>query len=105
MNKTKQLFNTTILQQLKQFVGKKNLVTQARAIYRLHTGFQNRPEILLNAEMNTVTINQMEKITNAQFEELQNKITQIILEKEVQKILKTRELELKNLKNLDRAQY
>ncbi|KAG9306826.1 hypothetical protein G9A89_005727 [Geosiphon pyriformis] len=40
-NKTKQLFNTTILGQLEQFMGKNNLTTQARAIYWLYMGFQN----------------------------------------------------------------
>ncbi|KAG9302344.1 hypothetical protein G9A89_008836 [Geosiphon pyriformis] len=38
-DKTKWLFNTTILQQLEHFVGKNNLSTQARAIYRIHTAF------------------------------------------------------------------
>ncbi|KAG9287692.1 hypothetical protein G9A89_004095 [Geosiphon pyriformis] len=73
-DKTKQLFDTAILQQLEQFVEKNNLSTQARAIYWLHIGFQDRPEILLNPEINSITINQMGKITNAQFEKLQNKI-------------------------------
>ncbi|KAG9289626.1 hypothetical protein G9A89_014361 [Geosiphon pyriformis] len=105
MDKTKQLFDTTILQQLEQFVGKNNLTTQAKAIYQLHMGFQDRPEILLNLEIDSITVNQMEKITNTQFEELQNKITQVILEKEVQEILKDRELELEDLGDLDGAQY
>ncbi|KAG9293357.1 hypothetical protein G9A89_007603 [Geosiphon pyriformis] len=74
-----------------------NLTTQARAIYQLHTGFQNRPEILLNPEINSIIINQMGKITNTQFEELQNKIAQVILEKKVQEILKDRKLELGDL--------
>ncbi|KAG9298264.1 hypothetical protein G9A89_002752 [Geosiphon pyriformis] len=104
-DKTKRLFDTTILQQLEQFVGKNNLTTQARAIYWLHTEFQDRLEILLNLELNSITVNQMGKITNTQFEELQNKITQVILEKEVQKILKDRELELENLGDLNGAQY
>ncbi|KAG9290492.1 hypothetical protein G9A89_002467 [Geosiphon pyriformis] len=51
--KTKQLFNTTILQQLKHFVGKNNLSTQARAIYQIHTAFQDQPEILFNKAINT----------------------------------------------------
>ncbi|KAG9298269.1 hypothetical protein G9A89_002757 [Geosiphon pyriformis] len=87
-DKTKQLFDTTILQQLKQF---------------LHTGFQDRPEILLNSEMDSIIVNQMRKITNAQFEELQNRITQVILKKEVQEILKDKELELRNLGDFDGA--
>ncbi|KAG9306178.1 hypothetical protein G9A89_016082 [Geosiphon pyriformis] len=85
--KTKWLFNTTILRQLKQFVGKNNLTTQAQAIYWLYMGFQDRPEILLNTAMDTVTSNQLEKMTNAQFKELQTKITQVILKKEVQEII------------------
>ncbi|KAG9287636.1 hypothetical protein G9A89_023986 [Geosiphon pyriformis] len=89
-DKTKQLFDITILQQLEQF---------------LHTGFQNRLEILLNTEIDTVTVNQMRKIINAQFEELQNKITQIILGKEVQELLNNKELELGDLGDLNRAQY
>ncbi|KAG9296086.1 hypothetical protein G9A89_011938 [Geosiphon pyriformis] len=40
-NKTKQLFDTTILRQLKQFVRKNNLITQARAIYQLYLEFQD----------------------------------------------------------------
>ncbi|KAG9302370.1 hypothetical protein G9A89_011420 [Geosiphon pyriformis] len=64
-DKTKQLFDTT-MRQLEQF---------------------NRPEILLNTAMDTITSNQLGKMTNAQFEELQTKITQIILEKEVQEII------------------
>ncbi|KAG9298656.1 hypothetical protein G9A89_012724 [Geosiphon pyriformis] len=108
MDKTKQLFNTAILQQLEQFVGKNNLTTQARAIYWLHMGFQNRLEILLNLELDFITINQIEKMTNTQFEELQNQITQIILEREVQEILNDKELELgdlRDLRNFDGAQY
>ncbi|KAG9294437.1 hypothetical protein G9A89_001942 [Geosiphon pyriformis] len=97
MDKTKRLFDTTILQQLEQFVEKNNLTTQTRAIYRLHTGFQDRPKILLNLEINFITINQMRKITNVQFEDLQNKIAQVILEKKVQKILKDGELEVRDL--------
>ncbi|KAG9289119.1 hypothetical protein G9A89_022428 [Geosiphon pyriformis] len=38
-NKTKQLFDTTILRQLEQFVEKNNLITQAQAIYQLYMGF------------------------------------------------------------------
>ncbi|KAG9303515.1 hypothetical protein G9A89_018411 [Geosiphon pyriformis] len=106
--KTKQLFNTAILQQLEQFMGKNNLTTQARAIYWLHMGFQDRLEILLNLELDSITINQMGKITNTQFEELQNQIAQIILEREVQEILNDKKLELRNLRDLrdlDGAQY
>ncbi|KAG9288711.1 hypothetical protein G9A89_004330 [Geosiphon pyriformis] len=52
--------------------------------------------------MDMVTSNQLEKITNAQFEELQTQITQIILENKIQKILQERELhEL----DFDGAQY
>ncbi|KAG9291146.1 hypothetical protein G9A89_013018 [Geosiphon pyriformis] len=65
-NKTKQLFDKKILQQLEHF---------------------DRPEILLNKAIDMVTSNQLEKITNAQFEELQTQITQVILENEIQKIL------------------
>ncbi|KAG9288341.1 hypothetical protein G9A89_021372 [Geosiphon pyriformis] len=68
----------------------------------LYMGFQDRPEILLNTAMDTVTSNQLRKMTNAQFEELQTKITQVILEKEVQEIIQ--EGELKKL-NFNRAQY
>ncbi|KAG9295254.1 hypothetical protein G9A89_015741, partial [Geosiphon pyriformis] len=53
MDKTKWLFDTTILQQLEHFVGKNNLSTQAQAIYRIHTAFQDQPEILLNKAINT----------------------------------------------------
>ncbi|KAG9290266.1 hypothetical protein G9A89_022242 [Geosiphon pyriformis] len=86
------LFDTTILQQLEHFVGKNNLTTQARAIYQIHTAFQDRPEILLNKAIDTVTSNQLGKITNAQFEELQTQITQVILENKIQKILQEEEL-------------
>ncbi|KAG9302887.1 hypothetical protein G9A89_022303 [Geosiphon pyriformis] len=75
------------------------------AIYWLYTGFQDQPEILFNTEIDTVTVNQMGKITNAQFGELQDKITQIIFRKKVQKLLKNGELELRDLGNLNRAQY
>ncbi|KAG9294441.1 hypothetical protein G9A89_001946 [Geosiphon pyriformis] len=64
-----------------------------------------KPEILLNPKLDSIMVNQMKKITNAQFEELQNRITQIILEKEVQEILKKKELELGDLGDLDGAQY
>ncbi|KAG9305480.1 hypothetical protein G9A89_021198 [Geosiphon pyriformis] len=81
MNKTKQLFDTRILQQLEHF---------------------NRPEILLNKAMNMITSNQLEKITNAQFEELQTQITQVIFENKIQEILQKGELtEL----DFDGAQY
>ncbi|KAG9295981.1 hypothetical protein G9A89_011833 [Geosiphon pyriformis] len=40
-DKTKRLFDTTILGQLEQFVGKNNLTTQARAIYQLYMRFQD----------------------------------------------------------------
>ncbi|KAG9307032.1 hypothetical protein G9A89_003083 [Geosiphon pyriformis] len=71
---------------------KNNLSTQARAIYRIHTAFQNRPEILLNKAMNMITSNQLRKITNAQFEELQTQITQVIFKNKIQKILQEEEL-------------
>ncbi|KAG9301047.1 hypothetical protein G9A89_015783 [Geosiphon pyriformis] len=65
-DKTKQLFDKRILQQLEHF---------------------NKPEILLNRAIDMVTSNQLGKITNAQFEELQTQITQVILENEIQEIL------------------
>ncbi|KAG9303539.1 hypothetical protein G9A89_018435 [Geosiphon pyriformis] len=71
MDKTKQLFDTTILQQLEHF---------------------DRPENLLNKAMDMVTSNQLEKITNAQFEELQTQITQVIIENKIQEILQEGEL-------------
>ncbi|KAG9300749.1 hypothetical protein G9A89_023547 [Geosiphon pyriformis] len=40
-DKTKWLFDTTILRQLEQFVGKNNLTTQVRVIYWLYMGFQD----------------------------------------------------------------
>ncbi|KAG9284017.1 hypothetical protein G9A89_022791 [Geosiphon pyriformis] len=43
---------------------------KTRAIYQIHTAFQDQPEILLNKAMDMVTSNQLGKITNAQFEEL-----------------------------------
>ncbi|KAG9291206.1 hypothetical protein G9A89_004609 [Geosiphon pyriformis] len=45
-----------------------------------------------NHPITTVTNNQLEKITNAQFEELQTQITQVILENKIQEILQKREL-------------
>ncbi|KAG9303264.1 hypothetical protein G9A89_013590 [Geosiphon pyriformis] len=101
-DKTKQLFDKRILQQLEHFVGKNNLSTQARAIYRIHTAFQNKPEILLNRAMDMVTSNQLGKITNAQFEELQTQITQVILENKIQEILQEGEL---HKLDFNRAQY
>ncbi|KAG9287271.1 hypothetical protein G9A89_008901 [Geosiphon pyriformis] len=91
-----------ILQQLEHFVRKNNLSTQARAIYQIHTAFQNRPEILLNKAMDMVISNQLGKITNAQFKELQTQIIQIILENKVQEILQEEEL---NELDFDGAQY
>ncbi|KAG9307142.1 hypothetical protein G9A89_016970 [Geosiphon pyriformis] len=91
-----------ILQQLEHFVGKNNLSTQARAIYQIHTAFQNKPEILLNKAMDIVTNNQLEKITNTQFEEVQTQITQVILEKKIQKILQEGEL---HKLDFNRVQY
>ncbi|KAG9283953.1 hypothetical protein G9A89_005460 [Geosiphon pyriformis] len=98
----KQLFDKRILQQLEHFVGKNNLFTQARAIYQIHTAFQNRPEILLNKAIDMVTSNQLGKIINAQFKELQTQITQIILENKIQEILQEGEL---NKLDFNRAQY
>ncbi|KAG9284997.1 hypothetical protein G9A89_009807 [Geosiphon pyriformis] len=110
--KTKNTINKIVLkiklameEPTKQFVGKNNLTIQVRAIYWLYTGFQDRPEILFHSEIDSITVNQMEKMTNTQFKELQNKITQVILEKKVQKILKNSKLELGDLGDLDRAQY
>ncbi|KAG9301716.1 hypothetical protein G9A89_016787 [Geosiphon pyriformis] len=54
-DKTKQLFDQKILQQLEHFVGKNNLSTQARAIYQIHTVFQDKPEILFNRAMDLGT--------------------------------------------------
>ncbi|KAG9296150.1 hypothetical protein G9A89_014742 [Geosiphon pyriformis] len=42
--------------------------------------------------MDMVTNNQLEKITNTQFEELQTQITQVILENKIQEILQEEEL-------------
>ncbi|KAG9303711.1 hypothetical protein G9A89_018608 [Geosiphon pyriformis] len=89
MDKTKQLFDTKILQQLEYFVGKNNLSIQAQAIYQIHTAFQDQSEILLNKAMDMVT-------------KLQTQITQVILENEIQEILQEEELtEL----DFNRAQY
>ncbi|KAG9286957.1 hypothetical protein G9A89_001195 [Geosiphon pyriformis] len=99
---TKESLYQEILQQLEHFVEKNNLSTQAQTIYRIHTAFQDRPEILLNKAMDMVTSNQLEKITNAQFEELQTQITQVILENKIQEILQ--EGELTEL-DFDKAQY
>ncbi|KAG9291985.1 hypothetical protein G9A89_017884 [Geosiphon pyriformis] len=74
----------------------------SQAIYQIHTAFQNKPDILLNRAMDMVTSNQLGKITNAQFEELQTQITQVILENEIQEILQ--EGELQEL-DFDGAQY
>ncbi|KAG9286082.1 hypothetical protein G9A89_022759 [Geosiphon pyriformis] len=101
-DKTKRLFDKRILQQLEHFVRKNNLSTQARAIYQIHTAFQDRPEILLNKAMDMVTSNQLRKIINAQFEELQTQITQVILENEIQEILQEGKL---NELDFNRAQY
>ncbi|KAG9295742.1 hypothetical protein G9A89_008970 [Geosiphon pyriformis] len=87
MDKTKRLFDKKILQQLEYFLGKNNLSTQARTIYQIHTAFQDKPEILLNRAIDMVTSNQLGKITNAQFKELQTQITQVILENKIQEIL------------------
>ncbi|KAG9292356.1 hypothetical protein G9A89_015226 [Geosiphon pyriformis] len=93
------------MQQLEQFVEKNNLTVYTRAIYWLHTKFQDRPDILLNPELDFITVKQIEKITNAQFEKLQNRITQVILKKKVQEILKNGELELGDLRDLNKVQY
>ncbi|KAG9303257.1 hypothetical protein G9A89_013583 [Geosiphon pyriformis] len=56
--------------------------TLLRKTYDLIETLENKqPEILLNPELDFITINQMRKITNTQFEELQNKITQDCLVK------------------------
>ncbi|KAG9293301.1 hypothetical protein G9A89_007547 [Geosiphon pyriformis] len=62
----------------------------------------DRPEILLNKAMDTVTNNQLGKITNAQFKELRTQITQVILNNKIQKILQEGE---SNELDFDRAQY
>ncbi|KAG9286841.1 hypothetical protein G9A89_012391 [Geosiphon pyriformis] len=63
---------------------------------------KDRPEILLNQVIDMVTSNQLGKITNAQFEELQTQITQVILENKIQEILQEGKL---NELNFNRAQY
>ncbi|KAG9297204.1 hypothetical protein G9A89_019485 [Geosiphon pyriformis] len=68
------------------------IIVKTQVIYQIHTAFQDRPEILLNKAMDTVTNNQLKKIINAQFEELQTQITQVILENEIQEILQEGEL-------------
>ncbi|KAG9291604.1 hypothetical protein G9A89_022023 [Geosiphon pyriformis] len=52
----------------------------------------NQPKILLNKAMDTITSNQLGKITNAQFEELQTQITQVILKNKIQEIFQEEEL-------------
>ncbi|KAG9299127.1 hypothetical protein G9A89_020440 [Geosiphon pyriformis] len=63
---------------------------------------KDRPEILLSKAMDMVTSNQLRKITNAQFEELQTQITQVILKNEIQEILQEGEL---NELDFDKVQY
>ncbi|KAG9303565.1 hypothetical protein G9A89_018461 [Geosiphon pyriformis] len=58
-----------------KIMAKNNLSTQTRAIYRIHTAFQDKLEILFNKAMDMVTSNQLGKITNTQFEEVQTQIT------------------------------
>ncbi|KAG9295887.1 hypothetical protein G9A89_006626 [Geosiphon pyriformis] len=65
-------------------------------------GDKDRPEILLNKAIDMVTSNQLGKITNAQFEELQTQIIQVILENKIQEILQEGEL---NKLDFNRAQY
>ncbi|KAG9292798.1 hypothetical protein G9A89_006359 [Geosiphon pyriformis] len=95
-------WDNTILQQLEHFVGKNNLSTQARVIYQIHTTFQDKSEILLNKAIDMITSNQLEKITNAQFEKLQTQITQVILKNKIQEIFQEGEL---HKLDFDRTQY
>ncbi|KAG9291456.1 hypothetical protein G9A89_021875 [Geosiphon pyriformis] len=62
----------------------------------------DQPEILFNKTMDMVTSNQLGKITNTQFKELQTQITQVILENKIQKILQEKEL---NELDFNEAQY
>ncbi|KAG9295852.1 hypothetical protein G9A89_006591 [Geosiphon pyriformis] len=78
------------------------IIVKTQAIYQIHTAFQDRPEILRNKAMDIVISNQLGKITNAQFEELQTQITQVILENKIQKILQEEEL---NKLDFNKAQY
>ncbi|KAG9291654.1 hypothetical protein G9A89_022073 [Geosiphon pyriformis] len=59
INKSKRIFNQDIIQQIKEFIGKKmNSTLHVKTMYQLHSIFQNYPEILLHSNMETITINQ-----------------------------------------------
>ncbi|KAG9302804.1 hypothetical protein G9A89_009581 [Geosiphon pyriformis] len=91
-----------LAQQLFQLIQQQNMKI---TINQQTIQYQDTRKIPKYKKLDSIMVNQMRKITNAQFEELQNRITQVILEKEVQKILKKRELELGDLENLNGAQY
>ncbi|KAG9291581.1 hypothetical protein G9A89_022000 [Geosiphon pyriformis] len=90
INKSKRIFNQNIIQQIKEFIGKKmNSTLHVRTIYQLHNIFQNYPKILLHSDIETITINQWGRINNTQIEDMKNRVEQTILEKEHRALLYT----------------
>ncbi|KAG9289969.1 hypothetical protein G9A89_010275 [Geosiphon pyriformis] len=98
INKSKRIFNQTIIQQIEEFIEKKtNSTLYVKTIYRLHNIFQNYSKILLHSDMEIITINQWGRMNNAQVKTKRAKIEQTVLEKEV--------LDLIQNEDFDGAQY
>ncbi|KAG9291564.1 hypothetical protein G9A89_021983 [Geosiphon pyriformis] len=75
INKSKRIFNQNIIQQIEEFIGKKiNSTLHVKTMYQLHNIFENYPEILLHSDMETITINQWERMNNTQVEDIRNRV-------------------------------
>ncbi|KAG9299510.1 hypothetical protein G9A89_020681 [Geosiphon pyriformis] len=67
-------FNKEAIQQVEKFVEKNNLTLYYKAAYQLYATFQHCPNVLLNGSMKTIMVNNIERITNQQFKDLQKAI-------------------------------
>ncbi|KAG9292587.1 hypothetical protein G9A89_006958 [Geosiphon pyriformis] len=82
-------FNKEAIQQVEKFIRKNNLTLHYKATYQLYATFQHCPNVLLNGSMKTIMINNIERITNQQFKDLQKAILEATIEHYINKVMIT----------------
>ncbi|KAG9300724.1 hypothetical protein G9A89_023522 [Geosiphon pyriformis] len=68
------VFDKTTIQLLESFIGKTNTTFHSKTVYRIFKAFENCHKLLLDPTMNIITINSIGRLTNLQFQELQQQI-------------------------------
>ncbi|KAG9307670.1 hypothetical protein G9A89_023235 [Geosiphon pyriformis] len=73
------VFDKTTIQLLEPFIGKTNTTFHSKTVYRIFKAFENCHKLLLDSTMNIITTNSIGRLTNSQFQELQQQINNTVL--------------------------